>query len=264
MAYYVLSDPHGCFEQTFDALTEKGFFSAKENKIILCGDLLDRGKEAVLMSEFFTDLYQNGQLIFVYGNHEILFLSMLQSIAKGGVYEIASGMSHHYRNGTWDTALQLSGMTANEAVNAPLALVQKVMRTPFYQVLLKHGVDYYETERYIFVHGYIPCTKVEDVYPPAYKYNPHWRDASPLEWDNARWLNGMEMAGVHHITEEGKTIICGHFHANYGHSFLDRKCPQYGSDAIYTTYRREGIVALDGATPTTGIVNILVLEEDKL
>ena len=47
MAYYVLSDPHGCFEQTFDALTEKGFFSAKENKMILCGDLLDRGKEAV-------------------------------------------------------------------------------------------------------------------------------------------------------------------------------------------------------------------------
>ena len=186
---------------------------------------------------------------------------MLQSIAKGGVFEIASGMSHHYTNGTWDTALQLSGMTAEEAINAPLALVQRVMQTPFYQILLKNGVDYYETDKYVFVHGYIPCTKIEDVYPPAYKYNPQWRDASPAEWDKARWLNGMEMAGVHRITEEGKTIVCGHFHANYGHSFLDRKCPQYGKDAIYTTYEMPGLIALDGATATTGIVNILIIDE---
>lgn len=261
MAYFVLSDPHGCFEAVFDALTDKGFFTSKENKIILCGDMLDRGKEAILLSEFFVNLYKEGRLIFVYGNHEILFLSMLQSIAKGGVYEIASGASHHYTNGTWDTALQLSGMTAEEAINAPLALVQRVMQTPFYQILLKSGVDYYETDKYIFVHGYIPCTKIEDVYPPAYKYNPQWRDASPAEWDRARWLNGMEMAGVHRITEEGKTIVCGHFYANYGHSFLDRKCPQYGSDAIYTTYEMPGLIALDGATATTGIVNILVIDE---
>ena len=206
MAYFVLSDPHGCFEAVFDALTDKGFFTSKENKIILCGDMLDRGKEAILLSEFFVNLYKEGRLIFVYGNHEILFLSMLQSIAKGGVYEIASGTSHHYTNGTWDTALQLSGMTAEEAINAPLALVQRVMQTPFYQILLKGGVDYYETDKYIFVHGYIPCTKIEDVYPPAYKYNPQWREASPAEWDRARWLNGMEMAGVHHITEEGKPL----------------------------------------------------------
>ena len=260
MAYFVLSDPHGCYTHTMKALRQQGFFGSKQHKIILCGDLLDRGNEALLLSDFFADLFEEGRLIFVYGNHEILFLSMLQAIAKGGVFEIASGMSHHYTNGTWDTALQLSGMTATEAMNAPLALVQRVMQTKFYKILLKNGVDYYETEDFIFVHGYIPCTKVEGTAPPSYTYNPHWRDASPAEWDKARWLNGMEMAGVHRITEEGKIIVCGHTHANYGHSYLDRKCPQYGSEAIYTTYRREGLIALDGATATTGIVNILKLE----
>ena len=114
MSYFVLSDPHGCFEEVFDALTDKGFFLSKENKIILCGDLLDRGKEAILLSEFFADLYQEGRLIFIYGNHEILFLSMLETIARGrGRWDdIASGMSHHYINGTMQTLTDFFGKLA--------------------------------------------------------------------------------------------------------------------------------------------------------
>ena len=135
------------------------------------------------------------------------------------------------------------------------------MQTPYYQILLKNGIDYYETDTHIFVHGYIPCTPIEGTKPTAYQYNPHWRDANPAEWDKARWLNGMEMAAEHRITEEGKTIVCGHVHANYGHCCLDRKCPQYGRDAIYTTYEMPGLIALDGATATTGIVNILIIDE---
>ncbi len=52
MRYYVVADPHGFFTELKTALEEKGFFSDTEpHKLIICGDLFDRGAEALAMQE---------------------------------------------------------------------------------------------------------------------------------------------------------------------------------------------------------------------
>ena len=57
MKYYVVADVHGFFSELKLALTEKGFFNDKEpHKLIMCGDLLDRGTEALEVQSFILDL----------------------------------------------------------------------------------------------------------------------------------------------------------------------------------------------------------------
>lgn len=46
MKYYVVADVHGFFDELKFALTEKGFFTDTErHKLIVCGDLFDRGNK---------------------------------------------------------------------------------------------------------------------------------------------------------------------------------------------------------------------------
>ena len=262
MKYYVVADVHGYYTYLKQALTEAGFFSETEPcKLILCGDLLDRGTEAQEVVDFMLKLLEEDRLIYVLGNHEELLVQCLQEIARGGIYEVSSGMSHHNRNRTWDTLLRLSEMTEADAYRAPGELVRRVRRSPLYARLLTVCVDYYETPHYIFVHGWIPC-RAEGCKPyTRYLYQPEWRDADEIEWSRARWYNGMELACKHGVTEAGKTIVCGHFHTSYGHAKLRRACSEWGSDADFSPFFAEGIIALDACAPASGRINCVVLED---
>ena len=56
MKYYVVADVHGFCSILKDALKEKGFFNDEEpHKLIVCGDLFDRGGEAVELQNFILD-----------------------------------------------------------------------------------------------------------------------------------------------------------------------------------------------------------------
>ena len=262
MRYYVVSDIHGYYSHLIMALKEAGFFDEKEPSVlIVCGDLLDRGPEARQLVEFMLQLMEEGRLIYILGNHEELLVQCLQEIARGGVYEIASGMSHHYLNRTWDSLLQISEMEELEAYRHPNELVRRVIRSPFYKKLLPACVDYYETAHYIFVHGWIPCF-AEGFRPYVkYKFNPDWRDAEVHEWRSARWFNGMELACKHSITEPNKTIVCGHWHTSYGHSLIDHSCSEWGTDADFSPFSADGILAIDASTPNSLTVNCVVIED---
>jgi len=262
MKYYVVSDVHGYCTYLKKALDDAGFFDEKEQcKLIVCGDLLDRGTEAGELIEFMIGLMKEGKLIYILGNHEELMVQCLQEIARGGVYEIASGMSHHYRNKTWHSLLQISGMSEIEAYNSPLELVRSVLNSPLYKELLTICIDYYETPNYIFTHGWIPC--ITEGYRPytEYKYDPNWREADVESWRRARWFNGMELACKHNIKEPEKTIVCGHWHTSYGHSQINRTCSEWGDDAVFSPFSAEGILAIDGCTAHSSVVNCVIIED---
>lgn len=56
MRYYVASDIHGFFGCFIKALEEKGYFSDRdEHKLIILGDLFDRGMEARELQEFILE-----------------------------------------------------------------------------------------------------------------------------------------------------------------------------------------------------------------
>jgi serine/threonine protein phosphatase 1 len=267
MKYYVVSDVHGFYDELMVTLTEKGFFKdAEPHKLIVCGDMMDRGKQAVEMQNFMMELFKRDELIFVRGNHEDLMCDMLMDLRyQDEREEIAWGYSHHVSNGTYDTALQLSGMKDSEVFQKIAEFIFKVENCDFYKVLMRNSVNYFETNEYVFVHGWIPC-KTNDL--PAYyrrgrtyEYNPDWRNASQKEWGAARWFNGMELCELRDIRERGKTIVVGHWNSSWGHCHLEGKCTEWGNDAIFTPYTSKGIMAIDACTAFSGFVNCLVIED---
>ena len=262
MKYYVVADVHGYYTHLMRALTDAGFFSETEPcKLIVCGDLLDRGPEARELIEFMLQLLAEDRLIYVLGNHEELLVQCLQEISRGGVHRIASGMTPHTGNMTWDTLLQISEMIENDAYRFPNELVSRVSQSPLYQKLLRICVDYYETPRYIFVHGWIPCK--EEGWKPyvTYTYDPEWRDGDEMQWRRARWVNGMEVGAKQCVTEAGKTIVCGHWHTSFGHSKIEGKGSEWGEDADFSPFSATGILAIDACAAVSGRINCVVIED---
>lgn len=240
MRYYVISDTHGFYTETVNALAEVGYFADTEpNKLIILGDFFDRGAEAKEMQEFILDQMAGNKVILIRGNHEDLFLELANK-DNGMAY------NQHLTNGTYDTALALTGMSKNEAyVNYLLA--ENMRKTPFYKEIIPSTIDYYETENYVFVHGWIP--EIDN-----------WRNANPSQWEDARWINGMKAVKR---TNEQKTIVCGHWHCSYGHSKRDNT-PEFGEGANFEPYYRKGIIAIDACTAYSGKVNYIVLEDNPL
>ena len=122
MRYYVVADVHGFYSELQAALTEKGFYEDKEpHKLVVCGDLLDRGGEALKVQEFILELLKRGEVILIRGNHEDLFLDLIDNaekwMTKADIYS-----THHWRNGTIDAALQLTGKDLLTSVLIPKAL----------------------------------------------------------------------------------------------------------------------------------------------
>lgn len=250
MKYYVVSDVHGFYSELMDALKVVGFFDeTNPHKLILCGDMMDRGQEAVKTQDFMINLLEENKLIYVRGNHEDLMTGMLTRFEKYR-WDITLGSSHHIYNGTWGTALQLANMKEIDALRNPNELISKVTETPFVKRLLPASQNYFETEKYIFVHGWIP-----------YRQGTNWRHAENASWKQARWLNGMEIANTHKPTESNKTIVCGHYHASYGHSRIEKTCSEWGKDADFTPYYGNGVIGIDGCTAYTGVVNCIVIED---
>lgn len=260
MKYYVVADVHGFYSELITALTAQGFFSDNSpHKLVVCGDLFDRGKEAAKLQEFIDDLLKKEEVILIRGNHEDLTVEFVQNIDRWLTKTVER--THHWRNGTVETVLQLTGMTLGEAIAAPDRCAIKMENTPFFKRIIPAMVNYFETEQYIFVHGWIPCRTLR--YPGGMTYfllDETWREASEKDWDSARWYNGME-AAKQGVKEPGKTIICGHWHCSYGHANIQGQGEENGPFADYSPYYNEGVIAIDACTVMSRKVNCIVLEE---
>ncbi len=249
MKYYVVSDIHGYFTQFKNSLEQAGYFVDSEpHKLVILGDLFDRGQEAKEEQRFILELLESERVILIKGNHEDLFQTMITK-DQGVPYK------HHVHNGTYETAIQLTGMIVKDAIADNITFCKKSLDTPFYREIIPAMRDYFETDQYVFVHGWIPC----NVGKEGYSFMENWRTAGKEEWKKARWYNGMEAAKA--VTVEGKTIVCGHWHASYGHSKYEDKGSEFGTDADFSPYYGKGIIAIDGCTAHSGTVNCIVLED---
>ena len=89
MRYYVVSDIHGFHSQLIAALNQAGFFTDQQpHKLIILGDLFDRGKEAKELEAFISDLMDKDLVILIRGNHEDLYEDLV-TVDKG------IGLNHH-------------------------------------------------------------------------------------------------------------------------------------------------------------------------
>ena len=256
MRYYVTADVHGYFSELKSALAEKGFFEdTMPHKLIICGDIYDRGTEALELQNFILDLISKDKAILIKGNHEDLAFDLLTNWNKGSFLQ-----RHHYSNGTLDTICQLTETTIAQLSTEPDEIYRKFSKNPFIQDIIPAMVDFYETEHYIFTHGWIPATIIGSSNSKSYIPIVDWRNAGAQDWDNARWINGME-AAHRGIIESEKTIVCGHWHCSFGHAHYEGDGGEFDNNPNFNPYYGEGIIALDACTPVSKKINCIVIED---
>ncbi len=262
MKYYVVTDIHGFYKEMEISLREKGFFDDKEErKLIICGDLLDRGEEPIEVQDFVMDLLKKDQVILIRGNHEDLLVNLIEEAPKWFNQDISE--TYHYSNGTVESALRLVNESLPNAILHPEDFAKRVKETPFYKTILPSMKNYFETKNYIFVHGWIPCTVIGEGISnmDTFLYEKDWREANTTRWERVRWLNGMAAAS-RGVIEPNKTIVCGHWHCSYAHAKLEGKGEEFGATADFSPYYGKGIIALDTCTAYSGKVNCIILEDD--
>ena len=106
--YFCSSDIHSFYDEWLDALNNRGFDLTDSNhKIIICGDLFDRGDRSRECFEFVKKLADENRLIYIRGNHEDLLEDLVNNI-----YSMKRINSHHVSNGTVQTLASIMECSA--------------------------------------------------------------------------------------------------------------------------------------------------------
>ena len=139
MKYYITADIHGFYTEFHKTLDEAGYFTDPgPHKLLLLGDIFDRGQEAVEMQRFILSLLEQGAVILVRGNHEDLYEEMI-TIDEG------LPVRHHKSNGTYGTALQLTGYDPGLALIRHFDFAEAAQNTAYYRQIIPAMIDFYET-----------------------------------------------------------------------------------------------------------------------
>lgn len=234
MKIFVVSDIHGHYTALKTALEQAGF--DKDNPchlLVCCGDYFDRGDENMEVLKFFERLERK---VLLRGNHEDLLLKLLQT---------GKLQPHHYINGTMSTLRNIFGKYAIDPIGDTIDFSGKTRIVDRFCQFIEETVDYYETQRYVFVHGWLP-EKGE---------TPQLRQTATGEaWEQARWTKWTKKYdGTPPLAD--KTLICGHMPTFFAGPFDPGRDPN-NSEIFYGN----GLIAIDAGTADSKRVNVLALD----
>lgn len=249
--YFITSDVHGFFDELMVALNSKEFdVNNSDHKLIILGDLFDRGPDNRKVYEFVKSL--GDRFIYVRGNHEDLLGECVREIVSGR--EVSE---HHWHNRTVDTIAEFTQMNTNvfrgfvrwENVNQTTWEVMK----PILDWIDEKSVDCYELGDNVFVHGWIPST-----------FRKNWTKEN---WQRARWYNGMKMWKNGYCLED-KIIWCGHWCCSYGWSKIRQKYKEFPQknrkewEKSFQPFVDDGIITLDSCVTYSKFLNCVVYDEE--
>lgn len=86
----VISDIHGCYEEFMEML-DKIEYVPNDDKLVLLGDYIDRGKDSKLVIEKVMDLSRMNNVTVLKGNHEEMLLKFLESPLETGHWWMQNG-----------------------------------------------------------------------------------------------------------------------------------------------------------------------------
>lgn len=245
MKIFTTSDVHSFSDELDYALKDAGFnINNEEHIFCCCGDLLDRGPYALRCLKFVNAL-PNHRKILIRGNHEILAMDMI----KRGYFG-----QHDWWNGTADTAQQLCGYNDPYCISED-EVIHNFSKNSEWIKYYNSTIYYKEIGSYIFTHGWIPFDLDSESQKPI--YNKNWRSMS---FDRSIWQNGM-LLWSEGVREPNKTIVCGHFHALWGHQNLhNENVGHYPTRYNCRPFEDDGIIALDSMVPSSRFLNIKIID----
>ena len=240
MKYFVSSDIHGHYDEWQLALNQAGFdLNNPDHKIILCGDIFDRGRQPREIIDFI--LAHKDKMILIRGNHEELMSEMIKRN-----YNTKADLI----NGTAYTIVDLYPEWQVSEFD-----LKEIAKKTGLQEVLDLCIDYFETKNYIFVHAWIP------VIENCLLFDSDWRNARKERWYEARWVNPLVMT-EYELFEPNKAIVFGHWHCS---AFWKREKPEVykelGDSANYEPFITKNYIALDARTICSKKVNVIVIDD---
>ena len=269
--YFVVSDVHSFYKPLISALEEKGWDKSDRNHIlIVCGDLFDRGNETIEVYNFIKSIPKKRRIL-IRGNHEYLLKDLLRKkfpddydFSNGTIKTCCAFVRFNYDKFRWSQYDRVFGGDNYETNWDKIRKDKKLKKIVNWMFNSKEWVNYYELDKYIFVHSFIPLHNIGLPLAYTYKvdkvsYNPNWREDATLdEWIDATWGCPWQLFKEGLFKEKDKILVVGHWHtSDFYHSIDDdyseetKKCP---------IYNNHGLIALDAMTVETHRVNVLVIE----
>lgn len=283
MKYFVVSDIHSFAWELKAALRAAGFQKRNKNHtLIVLGDVFDRGNETIEVYNYLMSIPKKRRIL-IRGNHEDLYEELLKKSFPDGYDE---------SNGTVKTFCHVAGYDPD--IMTPkywYRLGETNTRDRMYQawqeirsIVKDHPItkwlqskewkNYYELDKYIFVHSFIPVNN-KDGLPGYYIHNraftelENWREvATEQDWYDARWGCPWKnyMRGLFEQEEKnGKVLVCGHWVVTDFREHLD--CDFSGSTDVYFS---EHLIGLDcgcwhykGTSSQYHPTNVLVIDGDR-
>lgn len=234
---FVVSDVHGHTTELKDALVAAGFNADDPDHLFVgCGDYFDRGVENVAMLEFLTSLQNK---VLVRGNHESLLLRVLDE----GCIDYTD-----VHNGTDITVEEFFG---RGSIDSRGHVKKKIATEIRLRRFIYSTIDYFETENFVFVHGWIPTAQVTE----NALWADNWRLAPFKEWEWSRYSEWQKKYRNGRPLPD-KTLVCGHRTSAYGFLFDGARSPSDRSP-----FFGDGMIAIDAGTYDSGRVNVLVIED---
>lgn len=242
MKYFAISDIHSFATEAKQVLKQAGFDKKNKNHtLIICGDVFDRGDETVELYKFLKSIPKK-RCILVKGNHESLYLNLLKKeyphrydYSNGTVRTFCNIAEEPYRLLDNDEWLEIREIVKNHEITNWIQSAQ--------------WVDYFELDRFIFVHSFIPTFESYDdidFLAENSRQFIHWRtNANEHDWEQARWGNPITMyknGYFNHEKAKNKTLVVGHWHAWDFHAVLGGEKDSENRDIYYSDH----LVALDG------------------
>ena len=245
--YFVFSDVHGFYDELMLSLDKAGFDINNPNHIIIsCGDLMDRGPKPYECLEFVNNLPADRKIL-IRGNHEDLF----DEIVKRKDF-----LLQDIHNKTEKTFIDIYQKLYNKEVNMN-DVIEKVANCKEIKQYFASLVNFFETEHYIFVHGFIPLKRAK-LDSRELVYFDDWRTGN---WEIAMWYNGF-IGGFLNLNKTGKTIVFGHWHTSYGRYLESNgKIPEFSDNSCFDPFYGSNYIGIDGCTVRTGQVNVLKIED---
>lgn len=236
MKYFVVADIHGFYKPFIQALDNAGFDKNNpDHTLISLGDNFDRGTQSY---EVFMFLKELPRKILIKGNHEDILLSVIKR--NGPSFTDVA-------NGTDLTLISLAGLTPSDYISDSAELVKKVIKnTNIKNWINNEFVNYFETNNYIFTHGWLPV---------------NWRkNKSKDDWSRASWAHTEKEIFRFESGDGpelyGKKLVVGH----WGSRFLREKLlGEYTNDDSILYYK--DFIFMDATTADSNKINVLVIED---
>lgn len=241
MKYFCISDIHGHYDEMIYALLEAGYDSHDtHHKLVVLGDMVDRGPKCVEVLEYVYDLYKQDKAIVIMGNHDLFLLDFMFFRTKRTVFNFM-------KNGHQTTIEQLLGRKVDIDSDFIDEAHDIELRHPYLREFLSSMKAYYEIDEYILVHGGVDARKDDWKHDELHTYV---------------WTRMIDEPRL-----ENRVLVVGHTPAYYVRSIregiryeLIEKNPIKYKD-YYDVYDEGDLIHIDGGVYSGGKINVFIIEK---